>query len=879
MVRPSLVTAEKKRSPADEAILIVDKIGIIGKELANKLSAELLVVYVSKRLNNLADSSENIIQISYTHKFPSIPEHRYSSIFVVDDESRITRGLLPKFIEKAQKDNSQLIFLTHIKNLNQKQISNFINNPKGFKILIYGDIFGGESLHSYIDHAQRYGAIEIEGNGLEKTYPVFLDDAIDGILEIIFGSSASDSVYYLFPKHPPTEISLAHMIQKADPNIKIDFVKKKNKSSTESVLDKTHETINLPSKGKYLLNDSYDLAKRMREMFIVKNERYLTDNRFHKKENNFTKWPLITFLYLILILLLPLIATLFFSFLGFKTLIAAKNEVNRGELMTAQRLVNVSKTYFNIARKTSTSLLMEAKIIGFENKLEKVNKNILLGEDMSYASQLFIGSLNKFSDVFLKKSKDPKNDFLEGVSMLRGSEIKLQKIQAEGNTSSFTKTIDDFNVLIKLASGSLDILPTIFGFNKPMNYLILFQNSRQLRSSGGLIESYGLMTLKNGTIQDFSIHDVEDADNKLIGHIEPPAALKKYLPTNHWYFRDSNFNIDFRNSASKSAYFLDVETGKKVDGVIGLDTSFAKNLLRVLGNNKDNFLKDKNLYSAIFSNISSRKNLPALPTGQAGGRQGLPYLSLAQVVSEGILQKHVLFAFSDPNLQDFFTLNNWSSSLWDKRMEGQNIINDFVGINEANLGGNYANPFIKRKVSQNVNIDNDGKVTGEISIAYDNTARAKQAGNYKNYLRLILEPNAELNSINIDGLDEKIAKFEVDKTEEDGKAIYGFLVNIPSGKFKTISIKYSLPQLVSLKDSSFSYDLYYFKQPGTDEYPFNFVLSYPANYHVFNSPKELMGKKDLTAGNLPDGSQGQGKVFASKTLKTDEEIKINLAKE
>ena len=41
-----------------------------------------------------------------------------------------------------------------------------------------------------------------------------------------------------------------------------------------------------------------------------------------------------------------------------------------------------------------------------------------------------------------------------------------------------------------------------------------------------------------------------------------------------------------------------------------------------------------------------------------------------------LLQKHLLFAF-DSDFQNIFTVNGWSSSLWDERVGGEENINDF----------------------------------------------------------------------------------------------------------------------------------------------------------------------------------------------------------
>lgn len=856
MQRPTFVTTEKKHPPAGGSVLIVDKKGIIGGVLAKKLSQELSVVYISKKPTSL------------------IPENKYSYIFVVDDETSSTRESLSGFIDKAEKDKACFIFLINISEANQKHekleklITRTISQYKKVKVIIYGDIISKNTYPSIILQAIKFGRIEIEGDGLKKTYPVFLEDIVGGIIEVAFGSNTDSSLFYLFPKYPPTQLTLAHMIQKANPNIRIDFIKDSKKEQEDFVSD-----------GRYLLVDNYPLEQKIRELNIETSTN-LEPTIKAKKRNLSAIFGLLLFFFIFLTL--PLIVTLSFSFLGLKTLESTKSAIDKGNLVKAQNFANLSKTLFYLAKNTSALLLVEARLIGKENKVLLLVEKISFGENISQVVSQLLDASNRFSE-----------DFTKATSLLKDSIVIFQKIQAENLV-----LVNDIDPLIRLTSNTIDFFPSLFGINREKIYLVLFQNNMELRPGGGFIGSYGLLTLDNGKIKDFSIHDVYDADGQLRGHVEPPYPIRRYLPSVHWYLRDSNFDVDFAKSASMSAFFLNLETGQNVDGVIAVDVSFVKNLLNVIGSvyvpdykekvNSNNLFElteshaEKNsfpgsrqkkdflssLFSAIKLNIFSNKNFSQL--------------SLAKVVSESILQKHLLFAFSDSNLQDVFTVNNWSGALWDSRQEKKESINDFAGINEANLGVNKTNYFIKRKISENVSIEESGQVLGEITVAYKNTSNSWPGGDYKNYLRFIVPQDADLLSVIIDGVSQSIVPaitnfllyesknfvppvgLEVDKTLEGGKTIYGFLVTVKTLAVKTIIVKYSLPKKVQLGEVVY-YNLHLFKQPGTDSYPFDFSLSYPSSYNIVSSSKGIVKK--------------EGKALFSKILLSDEEIFVNLAKQ
>lgn len=872
MENSRLVISEKNK---DQSVLIVDKMGLIGEGLAERLCNEMQVVYVSQSLGEIA-FSQNVVHIPYKQKFPSIPENRYSYMFIVDDGAKVTRDLLPKFMKKSLSDNAEFLFLVNYKDVNNKQIEKIIKTLIGAKIIIYGDIFKkGKTLGSLCGHlnrfiyeAKKFGKINIEGDGLGTTLPVLLDDAVVGSLDAIFGKHTS-SLFYLFPKHAPTQISLAHIIQRIEPSIKIDFVKKKS----------IKETV-LPTGGEYLLDNDYNLQDKVKNVFLADDSvfGFEGNNEVFSGKKNKHKFFLFFILWTFFIVFLPLISTLSFAFLGAKTLTTAKKQIEKGDLLETKKQIKYSQNYFSLSLQSSKLLMAEAIFIGQSQIFKPLLENIKAGTDLSKGASYLVNSLIGFRNVFTKKSLDAKSDFVEAGADFKNAITAFQKVKAEYGAIPEVKSVfKEYVFLDKLSLIPTDILPGIFGFDKEKHYLVLFQNNMELRPTGGFIGSYGILDIDRGAVKNFSIHDVYDADGQLKGHVEPPYPIRRYLPLEHWYLRDSNFDVDFLKSASMSAFFLDTETGSKVDGVLAIDVSFVKSMLSEIGQiyltdyklnvnsdnlfeltegkaeneffpgskQKKNFLKS--LFGAILLNLSSRNNAP--------------YASLARVIAKGISEKHLLVAFSEKSTQNFFTVNGWSGSLWDERRESENAINDFIGINEANLGGNKVNYFIKRKVKANVSIDNNGKVIGEIIISYDNkTGNKWPGGDYKNYIRVILQKNAELLAIFLDGKEQEIfnaendpqiyesKKFinpigiEVEKTSSDLKSIFGFMVNIPAGETKQIKVKYLLPEKKLFRNEDFYYSLKYLKQPGTDEYLFGFSLSFPPSYKIINPQAEVEKK-------------------------------------
>ena len=94
MTRPALSPSEEKNKP----ILIVDKIGVLGRLIASELSKDLLVLLVSGG-RKFDEDSRNIIHIPYLKKFAAIPDNTYSYIVIFDENDSGVEESFPAFIK------------------------------------------------------------------------------------------------------------------------------------------------------------------------------------------------------------------------------------------------------------------------------------------------------------------------------------------------------------------------------------------------------------------------------------------------------------------------------------------------------------------------------------------------------------------------------------------------------------------------------------------------------------------------------------------------------------------------------------------------------------------------------------------------------------
>lgn len=931
MKRPEFEILEEKKQSDRSRMLVVDKLGVIGRALSEKLKDYSKVVFVTqiKKENEYgpANITNGITLINYRKSTSVIPDHSYTHIFVVYNGEKDILESISSYVNKAKEIGCKFILiLPHFKK-NEKLIENIISSYYNSAVIFYGDVFGpdfpaeyfsigigrsfGEkSINDLLFQAKKTGRILISGSGLEKTYPIFFEDLILGILETAFSDNNSSSIFLLFPKHAPTQLSIAHMLHKIDPLLRIDFVKE----TTEGIEEKIYS---FPD-GKYLLENNYLIEKKIKKTFDnlslenLKEKKdilnYEDRNQASSKKYKFKNVFFYMTIFIFCLFLLPILFGIVFSYLGFSNLQKAKNEIKRGNFSKAENSANLSKTYFSFSRNMIKPVTFELSIIGRESFTSVLSEKLETGEEISLSLSGVLHARRSFTKVFLNKSIAPSEEFALGVSSLKKAFVFLEKMKAENpdliRDLSFAG--EDFNLSLNYISNTLDVFQNLFGFENKKTYLILFQNNMELRPGGGFIGSYGILNLERGRIKDFSIQDVYEADGKLKGHIEPPFPIRRYLPQVHLYLRDSNFNVDFSRGASLSAYLLNQETNQVVDGVIGIDITFVKNLLKGIGpvyvsdynetvtpenlylltqahaeknsfpgsTQKRDFLRS--LFNAIQLNMSSNKDVS--------------YIKLFESIGKSISQKHILFAFSDQNIQKLFTVNGMSSSLWDERLEKPENINDFLGINEANIGVNKSNYFIRRKIVQNASLDSSGLISEKLTVMYKNTGRKNDwpGGDYKNYLRLIVPLGTKLSSISIDGKEQLTTKaitnpliyekknfnppkeLEVEKFDLEKNTVYGFLFIVPVGSLRTITISYVLPGNVLMTEPVISYNNRVFKQPGTEDDLYSFSLTFPNTIKVVNSSDNLD-----TGDNLMVGDEV---AKFSSTLSKDLNFHIDFAK-
>lgn len=456
------------------------------------------------------------------------------------------------------------------------------------------------------------------------------------------------------------------------------------------------------------------------------------------------------------------------------------------------------------------------------------------------------------------------------VDIFRASIISAKKQMEKTDIPFFPK--EDFLIFLSSAYNKLtsinDVAPMVEEFLaavKPRTYLILFQNNMELRSTGGFIGSYAILQIDNGHISDFRIEDVYTADGQLKGHVEPPAAFRKYMSQPHYFLRDSNFDPDFAVSGEKAAWFLEKELGTKVDGVIGINLFLAQKILKVIGpvqladfNNEkisaENFFQKEQQFveKDFFPGSTQKKDfLTALNNtiiAKLTSDQHFLF-SILPVIKQAFEEKNILLYTRDSTLQKMIEEKGYGGRMAEVKctdstdgsgnfIGGSICFSDYLSVIETNLGVNKVNYFISKSVTVEKKIGGDGKISSVVTLSYENDSLPEiNKGNntYTNYLRLFVPLGSKLNSVTLNGFPIPLSDIDIENYQSD-KISIGFLVKIAPENKGVVKISYDLPRSIAREDKY--YQLLFQKQGGDKLAPIVLSLTYPVNFSFkpFNFP-------------------------------------------
>ena len=374
----------------------------------------------------------------------------------------------------------------------------------------------------------------------------------------------------------------------------------------------------------------------------------------------------------------------------------------------------------------------------------------------------------------------------------------------------------------------LDVAAHITGADRFARYLFVFQNSRELRPTGGFIGSYALVDFANGKVShvEFPGAGSYDLSGSLKKNIIPPRPIS--ILNQRWFFWDANWWPDFPTSAKKLLWFYDQSGGPTVDGVIAVNSNFMVDLLRATGplvapDTRTSITAD-NFYSLIQNEVEGtydkalnqpKKILKDIMPGMID-RLAKPenFKSLLTTVTHSLVQKDIQIYLSDADYQKRIKDLGWDGSLRDAER-------DFLYVVSTNIAGGKSDGSIYETIDHAATIKSSGEIEVTTTITKENRADPADLQGYFNnvdYTRvyvplgstlikaqgfeapppeLFKQPQADQeHDADLDRLTGPVTIDQVSGTEmttELNHTVFANWMQVKPGQHTTASVTYRLP--------------------------------------------------------------------------------------
>ncbi|HBY10263.1 hypothetical protein A2274_03465 [candidate division WWE3 bacterium RIFOXYA12_FULL_43_11] len=792
--------------------------------------------------------------------------------------------------------------------------------------------------------------IEVQNDGVEKEYYLYVSDAVSGILRSMFNQETKGNIYSLVPESAITQLELAYLLRSvADGNLQISF---KQSGFSFPFRGPAPDTFNLKDLSwrprislKSGVVDTLKWFGYSVNQNTFKPTKYVEEKAISRGMQTTTVRPLestkVSSIYPansedLYTKMYPVKTVKSRKRLSLRSLFNFHRETSAVKSAAAPKrlpgvlgsskfyiavalfvsaalvfLVNPVFSLYSNARSGATALQnvaaagssldvgsLSKNTVLASNKFEVARKNLsnlkwvfsFSGKSSEYISYFrMLSSLQNFSDSVehLSKSAEPLEGMWEVLrpdteNVLTRETVNTAKLeidsaqkllyiaQADFNgvnkehiPEKYRSYISDYGKYISTLQQNLDLTTkligeaaAVLGVDKETTYIVWFQNSNELRPTGGFIGSYGLLTFDKGKLKDLKIDDIYNPDGQILLRdikTTPPEVISRYLAEDRLYLRNSNWDPDFPTAAGVFNELFYKIDGQSVDGYLAVDLKFVEGILRATGpvflaayNEEINAanLYERTQYHSDFNYVNGsdqkRSFLTILGSKLLEKMFSLPKDKLPSLLAEtqkSLDEKHLLINISNGALNDVLKEKNWNGQVVP-------VETDYLYVVNSNLGGTKANYFVKNNIDYEINsMTRDGVLRATLKLTYDHTGEsmAWPGGPYKDHVRVLVQKGSKLTGAEfVDAAGNTVDVFkDVGVGQPNGYDIFSYDLVVNPKETVSLVIKYDLPESLNVTKDKSTYSLYVQKQPGTDADPFSFTFNAPFGTEIIKASKDL----------------------------------------
>ena len=571
---------------------------------------------------------------------------------------------------------------------------------------------------------------------------------------------------------------------------------------------------------------------------------------------------------------------------------SAEEEFGRADMSFDQAQGELAKIN-TLAYQILSHLPIQGKKIKSGEALLRIGRNIsLLGQLFAQSMQGFdFESLEDYSltdrlNIVMVNCKKIEEVISELEEDMNRVDLSILPGEQEESFRSVQEKLPEIRAAVERLNGLVSMFYEILAPDGIKRYLLIFQNNREMRASGGFMGSYAILDIYRGNIEKFEVPagGTYDVSGQVLEDIVPPDPLLYISP--NWQFHDANWWPDWPTSARKIIWFFEKGAYTTVDGVLTITPTVIESLLPIFGpidlrEKYDTVITEENLVDIIQEEIEYERradsdkpkqiltDLSVVLLDKILHAEKGQLISSLQTLNEAIFSKHIMFYFPDSELEVLAIENNLAGEIKQTQHDYLNIIN-------TNIGGGKTDHVIDDKIWHQVEILEDGSVINTLNIQRrhmgDPDSFFERHGNV-NYMRIYVPlgselieaggftppaetkflspslnamPDADLLRLEGEYIVEPYTKTKI--YEQFGKRVFANWTHTEPGETTEIEIKYKLPfkvntdvekgwagwikEKISWPSELSSYSLMTQKQPGSLAKDYYLKIQYPTGMEV-----------------------------------------------
>lgn len=400
----------------------------------------------------------------------------------------------------------------------------------------------------------------------------------------------------------------------------------------------------------------------------------------------------------------------------------------------------------------------------------------------------------------------------------------------------FASFVEDMRDVTELS----DAVRLLFGGEEFRRYIVVFQNTHEVRPTGGFMGSFAVVDVQKGRILNIEVPPggTYDVQGQLSVYQKPPLPLQAV--NKRWEMQDANWSPDFPTTAKKIAWFYEHSRGATVDGVIAVNATVLERLLGIFGPMR---LAASGLELEKESAIKAIQKETHSPEARAAGApkqvigdgvaavldaskeiEKEDVLRLAVSLNDALGKKEIQIFAEDTHVQETLARFGWTGG-----MQTVTPDQDYVFLAVANLQGGKTDANIEQSIEHEALVAEDGSVTDTVVIRRRHAGAPDDpvygAANIA-YVRLYVPSGAEILDAGgftypaeesfhvpeawyesdpaVEAMEKETRIHEASGTRiavESGKTVFGNWMAASAGETSVAHITYRLPLRLASKSA------------------------------------------------------------------------------